>query len=202
MKFNKQELCNFFKVAESSINTNFPKFCSKQLAKGWLITKEGYGKNAIFNVEKSTPQQKNKSEFSSRPAIIAENLPNEIWVPCCITNVYEVSNLGRVRNTTTKVLSHGSINSQGYAIISILNKNYQLHRIVWQSFNPNDDLTDFAIDHINGIRKDNRLENLRKITIEENTMFMKMNRLGINKEITRLINKYGYEETLKLLHKF
>lgn len=51
----KQELINYFKVAESTINTNFPKFCSKQLEKGYLITKRGKGEKARFDIEKVAP---------------------------------------------------------------------------------------------------------------------------------------------------
>ena len=49
--------------------------------------------------------------------------------------------------------------SDGYVYVRFLNKRHTLHRIAWIiSFgkNPNCD-----IDHINGVRHDNRIENLR-----------------------------------------
>ena len=55
------------------------------------------------------------------------------------------------------------------------------------------------MDHINGKRSDNRLENLRWCSSEQNTQWMLLNRTEITKETTRLINKYGYEKTLDLL---
>lgn len=74
-----------------------------------------------------------------------------------------------------------------------------VHRIVKQTFDPIENFNTMAVDHINGIRTDNRLENLRWATDEENTALMLKNRTEITKETTRLINKYGYEKTLEIL---
>lgn len=48
---NKQELVEFFHTTESNVTTNFPKFATKQLAKGWKITKIGVGSKADYQVE-------------------------------------------------------------------------------------------------------------------------------------------------------
>lgn len=61
------------------------------------------------------------------------------------------------------------------------------------------EFSQLIVDHINGIRNDNRLINLRWGTSEENTLWMNMNRKEITTETTRLINKYGYEKTLEIL---
>lgn len=198
---NKLELCKAFGVAESVINTNFPKFAKKQLERGFLITKTGKGNSANYEISKVKPQEVDKSFFSSKKNEVGIDLEGEIWIDCCIPSQYEVSDLGRIRHKTTKVLLQGSINDKGYQDVSILSKNYRLHRIILQSFDPREDWMDYQVDHINGIRTDNRLENLRWVTNEENTLLMKMNRLGLNKEVTRIINKYGYEQALELLQK-
>lgn len=56
--------------------------------------------------------------------------------------------------------------SMGYRIISIMNKKYQAHRLVYLYVYGY--LPDKQIDHINGIRHDNRLKNLREADFSEN----------------------------------
>jgi hypothetical protein len=57
------------------------------------------------------------------------------------------------------------------------------------------------IDHINGIRTDNRLENLRPLTSVENIQQRDENQSRIKSLTTELILKFGYEETEKKLKK-
>jgi NAD+--asparagine ADP-ribosyltransferase len=140
-----------------------------------------------------------KTQFSTRPSIICEDLPNEVWKTCYYSINYEVSNLGRVRNKRTKVLSNCCEQKDGYVSVSFENTNYRLHRAVLATFNPIENMEDFTVDHINGIRNDNRVENLRWVSNEENILLMTTNRLKLNSEITRLISKYGYDETLAKL---
>ena len=197
--FNRDELIKYFGVSESMIKTNFPLFCSKQLAKGYQIIKRGRGETAIYEVEKVKPQIIDKSKFSSRPANICEDLPNEIWVQTYYSKIYEVSNLGRVRNKTNKILLNGYVNKDGYVIYSLEDKGYFAHRLVLQSFQPIDDFEEMTVDHINGIKTDNSLKNLRWLSIEDNVAMMIIHRKDLNKELTRLIQKWGYDETLTRL---
>lgn len=138
--------------------------------------------------------------------IIENNLtlPNEQWIDCYCNNDWEVSSMGRIRLKLNKKLL-GSQNSDGYIrvcmIDPITNKtcNKQLNRMVYFSFNteliPNE--KDIAIDHINGIRNDNRLENLRALTRLGNTQARDENQGKIQTLVTELVLKYGYDETYK-----
>lgn len=197
--FNRNELIKYFGVSESMIKTNFPLFCSKQLAKGYQITKRGKGDSAIYEVEKVEPQIIDKSKFSSRPINICKDLPNEIWIQTYCSKVYEVSNLGRVRNKINKILLNGFINKNGYVVYSLEDKNYLAHRLVLQSFQPIDNFEEMTGDHINGIKTDNSLKNLRWLSAEDNITMMIFHRKELNKELTRLIQKWGYDETLARL---
>ena len=194
----KQELADMFGVSISTLNTNFPLFCKNQLKRGFLITREGIGQKANFIVERTEKQDLDKSFFSTRGAS-TEELQGEEWKTLFFDNGYEVSNLGRLRNKKTKVIAKGTIQKNGYVVVSVNNQNYRLHRLVLQTWCPNEDYEELTVDHINGNRSDNRLENLRWATREENTVYMMMHRGELNKEITRLLEKYTYEEVLALL---
>ena len=194
---NKQELANMFGVSISTINTNFPLFCKNQLKKGFLITREGFGQKANYTVERVEQQEVDKSIFSIRGNSV-EELEGEQWKTLFFDANYEVSNLGRLRNKITKIIHKGSLKN-GYIIVSVNNCNYSLHRLILQTWQPIDNYEEMTVDHINGIRTDNRLENLRWATNEENTLYMIKNRGELNKELTRLLEKYTYEEVLALL---
>jgi len=55
----------------------------------------------------------------------------------------------------------GSINNDGYVIVEVAGKSVAAHRIVWLMHNGH--WPTGEIDHINGIRHDNRIENLRDV---------------------------------------
>lgn len=140
---------------------------------------QGHGKNAIFEIE---PMQ--------------NDYDDEIWKPFPLEPTYLVSNYGRVKNPQGGILE-GTIN-KGY-VRTRIKRLGQLpnHRMVMLTFNPIENYELLTVDHINGIRDDNRLENLRWCSMEENTMAMMVNRAELNKELTRIINVLGYEETLR-----
>ena len=62
--------------------------------------------------------------------------------------------------------SLGSLDKDGYLILKIKGKQFKYHRVVWllcKGYFPNKD-----IDHIDRNRVNNRIENLREVTREEN----------------------------------
>jgi len=78
--------------------------------------------------------------------------------------------------------------NQGYYRVCIQKKTVFIHKLVYQSHNPTEDLTGFQIDHIDGNKSNNKIENLRKCSASDNCSNRKTrinNKLGI---------KYIYEE--------
>lgn len=62
----------------------------------------------------------------------------------------------------------------GYRMEQINGKQYTVHRVLWETFNgpiPEG----MQIDHINGVRGDNTLTNLRLVTKRENQQNAKIN---------------------------
>ena len=60
----------------------------------------------------------------------------------------------------------GTINDFGYRIVPVDGRRYRAHRLIW--FYAHGEWPKNDIDHINGKRDDNRLENLRDVTTAEN----------------------------------
>lgn len=61
----------------------------------------------------------------------------------------------------------GTITKKGYISVAVDSKPYLAHRVVWSYFNgtPRSE----TIDHVNGNRSDNRIDNLREATFQQNT---------------------------------
>ena len=82
-----------------------------------------------------------------------------------------VSDDGQVRNDHTGHIYKPTLNQQGYTVITGPDrKQYKIHRLVARAFQDicgtyGDDL---VVDHINTIKTDNRVCNLRWVTIGEN----------------------------------
>ena len=77
----------------------------------------------------------------------------------------------RIYKNKTKELKPFTNNKGGYLAIHLCNKDkrksFYIHRLLALHFIPNPENKP-CVDHINGIRDDNRLENLRWVTYKEN----------------------------------
>jgi hypothetical protein len=90
---------------------------------------------------------------------------------------YEISNVGIVRNKTNGYLMKPILNNNGYYRVGLyhnkIQKIYTLHCLIAIYFIPNPENKPF-IDHINNVKTDNRLENLRWCNQSENSMNRKI----------------------------
>lgn len=126
-----------------------------------------------------------------------QNDENEIWKECPQYPNWEFSNLGQVRNKETKKFyGKGQKKAEGYYSIAIdSNTRLPVHRGVMMSFCPIEKPENFVVDHINGMRNDNRVENLRWAWQRENAEYGDQNNMALRTLLADLIQAYGYEET-------
>ena len=83
----------------------------------------------------------------------------------------EVSSLGNVRRyiNMTETVPVNIMKSQEYPTVSIRGKTYQVHRLVALAFIPDSDKKSTAVNHKNGNKWDNRVENLEWVSVSSNT---------------------------------
>lgn len=113
-----------------------------------------------------------------------KDLKTEIWKPIKgYEGLYEISNKGNVRSLDRYVMNGNRccllkgkprktyFISTGYLMVDLYKNSqrthYLIHRLVAEAFIPNPNVLPF-IDHINTIRTDNRVENLRWCSCKEN----------------------------------
>lgn len=95
----------------------------------------------------------------------------EEWKPWPFHSYVSVSNFGRVKNLKTNNILKPATDRYGYHKLSLRldGKVYYVtvHRLVAQSWIPNPE-NKLQVNHINGVKKDNRVENLEWSTASEN----------------------------------
>lgn len=170
-----QKLISIFSTslrAEGKLRNKWrEKWSSRELDTIKQLTETGA---SIFEIasylKRKTPsiRKKIKELYGRIPVIDVEG---EIWSFIEGTH-YEISTLGRVRRIGKRNLTKGHLDKLGYVVVAlpINNKriNFRVHRLVAQAFIPNTENKE-QVDHIDGNRTNNHVENLRWVTAEENS---------------------------------
>lgn len=98
--------------------------------------------------------------------------------------LYAVSADGRVYSYRRRIILRPETVHNGYLRVSLIAdgkvRHFRVHRLVAEAFIPNPE-NKGQVNHINGIRTDNRVENLEWATAKEN----------IQDSIKRQKNRYG-----------
>ena len=124
-----------------------------------------YSENTKHAHDNNLIKQVSKREYYK------EDLENEQWKKIYDYN-YSISTYGRVRNDNTLLLLKPSL-ACGYYKVRLskdgIVKDMIIHNLVYCVFHDMLNIPDgYVIDHINACKTDNKLENLRLITLSEN----------------------------------
>ncbi|WP_050611843.1 NUMOD4 motif-containing HNH endonuclease [Ligilactobacillus agilis] len=113
----------------------------------------------------------------------------EHWKPVKgYEELYEVSDLGRLRNSRTNYIYKPQKTVDGYLTVKLQGFRgiRRVHRLVVEAFDP--PLTSkMEVDHLNEIKTDNRLSNLEKVSRKENQI-RRYNRENLNETKYRFGN--------------
>lgn len=124
--------------------------------------------------------------------------------------LYEVSNLGRIRsllNTKTTFLK-GRDDTNGYLKVALfknlIRREMKIHRLAAMAFIPNPENKP-QVNHINGIKSDNRIENLEWCSQSENSIHaykkgLQVSRRGKDNNKTKLTEAQVLDIRGKFLH--
>ena len=132
--------------------------------------------NSVNNLEWCTYSENtqhwrdNKKIIRQQTEYYTEDLPNEIWKECY--HNYYISSCGRVRHKIKNNLLHPSITNGYYKVRLSYNgliQDFMVHQLEYEIFNGGYDKTKYIIDHIDGDKLNNNLDNLRLLTNSQNS---------------------------------
>jgi hypothetical protein len=172
------------------------KYDSIELASQWLL-ENNYGLNiksnrtgiscAVRGVYKNSCGFKWEIDKG-------EHTENEIWKEINIKNVdtsgYFISSLGRFKNKKGVIMTDYKPHHSGYIYVRVNIQKYALHRLIALAFLENTDNKPI-VNHIDGNKKNNHLDNLEWVTSSENNSHA--HEIGLTTGHTRKIIQYDLE---------
>ena len=137
----------------------------------------------ITNLEWATSSENSRHAISTglqiqndqTAILLKENIIiGESWTNLPEYDNYIISDKGRIANKNTNRLKKTPLDNNGYPHVNLWKNNkgktYQVHRLMYQAFNPTENLDGYVINHIDGDKTNNVLSNLEKIIYQENNL--------------------------------
>lgn len=199
-------------------NKKYPKLAHKLVAESFLENPENKPvvnhkdgnklNNIVQNLEWNTVSENNihayetglKEKTNGTKIQYNFDLKEEIWKPYKDT-VYLISNKGRARNAKTNNLLKGKVTKDGYVewcmILNNKKRSLLAHRIVYDVFSSEGLLEGLIINHKDGNKTNNQMENLEQIsnsdnivhsyyTIQTNTKIKKVGKYTLQNELIEI----------------
>lgn len=98
----------------------------------------------------------------------------EEWVEIINYPDYLISNYGRIIRKVNNRLKKTPLDNNGYPHVNLWQNNqgktFQVHKLVYSSFFPDEDLNGYVINHIDGNKTNNNLLNLEKVSYSQNNL--------------------------------
>lgn len=135
------------------------------------------------NLEWVTPSENMEHAVKTKLLPISNQTPNYIpskestdWMPVIGYPNYAVSNIGEVMNINTKRILKPAITKEGYKQVNLWKQNkgttLMVYKLVYEAFTGDTDLNGYVINHIDGDKSNNNINNLEKISYQENIIYM------------------------------
>lgn len=127
--------------------------------------------------------------YNPNTGIVTWKYRNRKWFSCDFSyKAWNIKNANKICNSKTK---------DGYGRISVLNKIYKLHRIIFLYMTGK--FPEFQIDHIDHDKGNNKWNNLREVSNSVNQKNTKISKRNTSGSVGVSFNKR--EKSIKLIYK-
>ena len=112
-------------------------------------------------------------------------------------STYYISEQGKIYNRKTKRFLKGSLDKNGYLRFKLNGKNVSIHRMVLETFKPIENMNLLEVNHKDGNKLNNHLDNLEWVTHRQNmehTIHIKLSEKCSNKGIKNGNSKLTEEQ--------